>query len=686
MLRTMLRLLMGLSLPLLGAVCLWTLPAQGEARTLNARIARVATGVARLERVQVRLAWPDGAAQGELELRAGRIDAPDLGYRFDEVAWRCPLRRDGRGGWQCDGELRGQGGAPMRLALDLGVASTDARLSRGASALSLQRAAAAPDVTRIDLTRVPLAWAQALAAKAWSEGRIKSGQLDGRLDIAAPARAPLRIAGDLRVDGAGFDTPDGLVAGEKLAARLRVDSELGDVTRLRLGGRLLDGEMLFGNAYIALRGKPVELDLQAESGPGGGWRLPRFAWRDPGALEAEGSAALRGDASLDALDLRLASPDLAPLRERYLSGFLGLAGLSQLELSGGLDAQLSLRGGDLSQARAQLREVRLRDGQGRLRFDGLDGSLAYSDAASRESELSWRSGALYGLEFGPTRLPFSSDHGEFRLQRAISFPMLGGRVGADNLRLRPPAGGKGLDLRFGLNLDRLDVAQLSKALDWPAFTGELSGRIPEAHYADERLELDGGLAMQLFGGTVEVSSLAMERPFGVAPTLSSDLALRDIDLESLTGVFGFGSITGRLYGRIDQLRLVDWQPTAFDAELHTEKTRGVRQRISQRAVQDLSSIGDASFVGSLQDKLIGFFDDFGYARLGISCKLADEVCKMGGLGAAKAGPDGKPGFTIVRGAGVPHLDVVGYNHRVDWPTLLERMEAVGKGELKPVVQ
>lgn len=81
MLRTMLRLLMGLSLPLLGAVCLWTLPAQGEARTLNARIARVATGVARLERVQVRLAWPDGAAQGELELRAGRIDAPDLGYR-----------------------------------------------------------------------------------------------------------------------------------------------------------------------------------------------------------------------------------------------------------------------------------------------------------------------------------------------------------------------------------------------------------------------------------------------------------------------------------------------------------------------------------------------------------------------------------------------------------------------------
>lgn len=673
---------MGLSLPLAGAV-----PTDGEARTLNAEIARVATGVASLERVRVRLAWPDGAAQGELELRAGRIQAPDLGYRFADVVWRCPLRRDGRGGWRCEGELRGQGGAPLRLALDLGPASTDARLSSGAgSAISLQRAAATPDATRIDLTRVPLAWTQALLAQAWSEGRIKSGRLDGRIDIAAPARAPLRIAADVRVDGAGFDTPDGLVAGEKLAARLRVDSELATTTRVRLDGRLLDGEMLFGNAYIALQGKPVELALQAESAAGGGWRLPRLDWRDPGALSVGGSAALRGDGGVDALDLELDSPDLTPLRERYLSGFLGLAGLAKLELSGGLDAQLSLRGGDLSQARAQLRDVRLRDEQGRFRFDGLDGSLAYSDAAPRESELSWRSGALYGLEFGPTRLPFSSDGGELRLQRPISFPMLGGQVGADNLRLRPPAGGKGLDLRFGLNLDKLDVARLAKALEWPAFTGELSGRLPQAHYADERLQLDGGLTMQLFGGTVEVSSLAMERPFGVAPTLSSDLALRDIDLESLTGVFGFGSITGRLYGRVEQLRLVDWQPTAFDAELHTEKTRGVRQRISQRAVQDLSSVGDASFVGSLQDKLIGFFDDFGYARLGISCKLADQVCLMGGLGAAKAGPDGRPGFTIVRGSGVPHLDVVGYNQRVDWPTLLERLEAIGKGDVKPVVQ
>lgn len=677
----MLRLLMLLSLP-----ALWAAPLELAARTMSARIERVVTPVATLEQVKIRLSWPAEAAQGQLELQAGRVEAPDLGYRFGDVAWRCPLQRDGRGGWRCEGELRGAGGPPLRLALDLGVASTDARLSRGAAALSLQRAAASPDLTRIELTRVPLAWAQALVAQAWPAGRIKAGTLDGRLDIAAPARQPLRITGPLRLRGGALDTPDGLIAAEHLGAQLDVSARLDRERSVAIDGHLQGGELLFGNAYLALAKRAVALRVRAQQRPGEGWRLPDLAWRDDGILALEGSAALNADGSLAALDLDLRSDDLKPLRDAYLSGFLGLAGLGQLDLSGAAQARLRLHGNELELAHASLHEVSMKDAQGRFRFDGLDGQLRYSADAAVTSELGWRGGALYGLDFGAVRLPFSSGGGELRLERAVSFPMLGGRAGLDGLRLRPPAGGKGLDLRFGLNLDRLDVGQLAKALDWPAFTGELSGRIPEAHYADDRLELDGGLAMQLFGGTVVVSSLAMERPFGVAPTLSSDLALDNLDLESLTGVFGFGSITGRLYGRIEQLRLVDWQPTAFDAELHTRKTPGVRQRISQRAVQDLSSVGDSSFVGSLQDRLIGFFDDFGYARIGIACRLADEVCHMDGLGPAKAAPDGSRGFTIVQGSGVPHLDVVGYNRRVDWATLLERMEAVSKGELKPVVE
>jgi hypothetical protein len=97
-------------------------------------------------------------------------------------------------------------------------------------------------------------------------------------------------------------------------------------------------------------------------------------------------------------------------------------------------------------------------------------------------------------------------------------------------------------------------------------------------------------------------------------------------------------------------------------------------------VQDLSSVGDASFATSLQSQLIGLFDDFGYSRLGISCRLVDDVCSMDGLGSAGQG------FIIVAGSGLPRLTVVGFNRRVDWPTLVERLGAIGKGDVKPVVE
>ena len=52
---------------------------------------------------------------------------------------------------------------------------------------------------------------------------------------------------------------------------------------------------------------------------------------------------------------------------------------------------------------------------------------------------------------------------------------------------------------------------------------------------------------------------------------------------------------------------------------------------------------------------------------------------MSGLRSAGAG------FTIVEGAGIPRLEVVGFNRNVDWPTLLERLAAVAAGDVAPVV-
>lgn len=653
-------------------------PGDARARVATLRADRIATPVATLRQVQVRLAWPDGAAQGELQVRAASLQAPDLGYRFRDLEWRCPLKRLARG-WQCTGVLRGGNAATFGFSVSIDDSRTDAALTQGHARIAVRRRADEPDLTRIDLARVPLAWAEALLAQAWSEQRVTGGTFDASLAVDAPARQPLRIAGPVALHAAGLDTPDGRIAAENVEARFDLDLRLGSTDEVTLDGRMLGGELLFGRTYVSLGRRTVPLRIRASHRDGEGWRVPAFAWRDAGVMEATGSADLTPDAAVRSLDLHVRSTRLQGLGEHYLSGWLGAAGLGELRLRGAADARVRLGRDGVHEAALSLAHAGIEDPRGRFTFQDLDGDLRFSAGEAVASEMRWRGGALYGIDFGPARLPWSSADGLLRLRGDVALPLLGGEARFRDVQVRPPSVRGGLDVRFGLALERLDVRRLAQAMDWPAFGGELSGHIPQAHYANDRLAFGGGLAMQLFDGRVDVSSLAMERPFGTAPTLTADVAIDDLDLEPLTGVFGFGSITGRLDGRIDGLRLVDWQPVAFDARLHTDAKRGVRQRISQRAVQDLSSVGDASFVTTLQGQLIGLFDDFGYSRIGIACRLADEVCAMDGLGSAGRG------FIIVAGSGIPRLTVVGFNRRVDWPTLVERLAAVGAGDVRPVV-
>jgi hypothetical protein len=655
-----------------------------QARTATATIQRIGTGLATLERVQVRLAWPKDAASGRLQLRVGHLVAPSLGYDFRDLDWSCPLTRTADGAWRCDGELRAGRGPALRFGIDLGVAHTDAWLVRGESRIDVRRQAAAPDDTRIDLTRVPLAWTQALLAQAWSDARLTRGQGDARLVVSAPADAPVRVAGPIALRGVGLETADASIAADNLGGRFALDMRFADTsTRIDLDGTLQGGELLAAGAYVALPSTPVGLRVSAV-GDAVGWRLPTLRWDDGSSLRIEGSAGVAPDGSLRALDLALDSADLAPVAERYLSAWLGSFGLGKLRLAGGLQARVRLDAGALRGVDAHFDEVAVVEPDGRFGFEGIEGDLRFSADAPVDGLVGWRGGRLYGLEFGAAALPLRSADGAVELREPASVPFAGGALRFERFRLQPPLGERPTQAAFALDVDDLDLGTLAKSLDLPAFRGTLAGRIPDARYADDRLVFEGGLAMDVFDGRVQVSSLAMERPFGVAPTLSADLTLDDLDLLAVTEVFDFGSISGRLDGRIRELRLVDWTATAFDADLHTQPRRGVKQRISQRAVQNISSVGDASFVTSLQGKLIGLFDDFGYRRIGIACRLRNQVCDMSGLEGGSG--SGAGGFTIVEGSGVPRLNVVGFNRRVDWPTLVERLQAVGSGELKPVVE
>jgi hypothetical protein len=204
---------------------------------------------------------------------------------------------------------------------------------------------------------------------------------------------------------------------------------------------------------------------------------------------------------------------------------------------------------------------------------------------------------------------------------------------------------------------------------WPEFGGKLGGAVPALRYVDERFELDGGLSLNIFDGFLDITRLSLQQPFGDTPVLAGDIALNRLDLSLLTGVFDFGNITGRMSGKVNSFRLVNWNPVAFKAELLADEGG----RISQKAVNNLTSVGGGSMAAGLQGAVLKLFKTFGYRRIGLNCTLQAAVCHMGGLDAEK------DGYTIVQGSGLPRLTVVGHQREVDWPTLVRRLKAATEG-------
>ena len=667
-----------IKLCLLFAVCAAS-PLRAE--VLTARIASINTGAGTLKDVQVRLDWPRGAATGQLSLKAASLDFPSLSYAARQLTWQCPLLRAAKDGWKCDGVVQARGSKPQKLAIEFSPAATTARLAIGNSRIEYRSPPALSDRHRVQLERVPVAWLGAFLRGMWAEGKWTSGRMGGSVDVISPDKGAFEVRTDLQLADIGLETPDGLLAAAAMKGRLQV------AYRELAGARSVDarittrgGELLFDSLYAKFPSTPVLIHVLAQQAPKGLWQVPEIQWQDAGVLAAKGSATLDAQSSVSDLSLALELGNLGIARDRYLSGFLAPAGFSDLVLTGGMKAGLRMRAGQLTGFEATMRQVNAADTKARFTLAGIDGDLRWTRGGTLvASRVGWRDGAIFGIGLGAADFRFSSANGELVLGPAVAIESLDGRLVLDRLRWQAPEGEVGARFQFGLAMQELDLASLSQRLGWPAFTGTISGKIPSARFQDDLLTLDGGLQMNLFSGSINLAKLSMERPFGVAPTLSADVNIQDIDLEPMTRVFGFGSITGRLDGRINDLRLVDWSPVAFDARLETDREWKGKRRISQRAVNDISSVGGSGLAGSLQTRVLQVFDDFGYARIGLGCKLKDNVCTMEGIGSAG------DGYIIVEGAGLPRIQVVGFRRRVDWPTLVARLQAATSGQ-GPVIQ
>jgi hypothetical protein len=223
---------------------------------------------------------------------------------------------------------------------------------------------------------------------------------------------------------------------------------------------------------------------------------------------------------------------------------------------------------------------------------------------------------------------------------------------------------------FDAIIEPISMAPIAKAFGLPEFEGKLSGRIPGLTYRDKVLSLQGNLEADVFAGHVVATNLRLREPLGAWPRLYGDVTARNLDLGLITSTFEIGSITGLLNVDLTDLETFNWSPIVFDLVLATPEDDRSRHRISQRAVQNLSDIGGGGggVAAALQSGALKFFDEFSYDRIGLSCRLRKDVCQLAGAGAVGNG------FYIVKGSGLPRIDIIGNNALVDWPVFLAQVQ------------
>ena len=505
--------------------------------------------------------------------------------------------------------------------------------------------------------------------------RPGGGTVSGRAKLSGASGKMEEASADLRLDNISFSDAAGLHAGEKVGGSLELAaSKRGETWQWRVGADWREGEIFWQPLYFARGGHR----LAAEGSYGAGaLRVGRgeLNLAEVGAARVSGTWDTAAGRLLD-FDLHGANLDLTGLYRTLLKPFLENTAFAKVQAQGRADMDWRYRGGATTEFDLSLHNASFEDEERRFALRGVSGRIPWAADGERQADLRIQGGEMLRIPLGETRIPLAMRGWQFSLPE-LAVPVLDGALQIEDFQAEKQT--DGWRWQFSGGLSPVSMERLTEALGLPSMHGTLSGVIPKVGYDGHALRMDGALLVKVFDGTVVVKDLVILDALGRAPRLHANLDMRNLDLDLLTRTFSFGSMQGRIDVRADNLELANWQPVKFDAEIRSSPGDYPR-KISQRAVQNISSLGGAGAGAAISRSFLRFFEQFGYDRIGLSCRLRNEVCLMDGIEPTQYG------YTIVKGGGIPAISVIGYNREVSWNELLERLKRITQANVKPVVQ
>jgi hypothetical protein len=506
----------------------------------------------------------------------------------------------------------------------------------------------------------------------------------------AELRAAFRLAADvpaggidavLVLNGGAFADTAGLRAAENIA--LQVEGRLTKADkdkpwRISLAGRHDRGDVFWQPAFVKTDGHRWALDASLAA--------DRYSIHSASVwLAGIGEIAATAEGRTDAQDawaaverLQLTSTDLslAQLHETVIKPMVGGSLIAELALSGTAKAELDIKRGRFTRILATFKNVDIVDPSNRLTIKGLRGEIPWVAGEATGAVMRWDTALFYRVPIGPVALPIALSPQAIEM-RDVRIPILDGAIEIDRFA-GDQADGTWPIVLAG-RIAPIGMRGLTKALGMPEMAGTLAAELPGMVYHQRALTINGDFRLRVFDGDIVANAVRIEEALGKTPRLTGTVTARRIDLGLLTETFKFGRIEGRIDADLTDMELVSWRPNRVDARIMSS-AGDYRRKISQQAVQNISSLGGAGAAAAIQRSVLRFFEEFGYEKLGLTCRLRLAVCDMGGV------EDAPQGYILVKGGGIPAITVLGYNRRVSWQELVRRVQAAIESNEKPIIR
>ena len=504
-----------------------------------------------------------------------------------------------------------------------------------------------------------------------------SGTLAARVELHGNDAGVQRVVLNGGLRNLNWADAEGLQAAEKLRARYKLTAQrVGKDWRGNAQLRLLAGQVYSDPVFLDFKAQPVRLDLQGRWKKGLEQLDLKSLKLDAGSmLQISGRAQVAtAKGRMQEARLSIGMADLAAAYSNLLQPLLIDSAFDDLQVEGDAHADLVWREGALQQVDLQVGQLDMDHSEGTFGAYELAAQVHWrAEGDAPPSQLGFSAAHLGKLDVGGALARFSTSGSYLYLLEPVSLPFYRGSIDISDLTWLTTD--QGHEAGFSLGLHEVALEGLSQALGWPGMSGSIEGQLPRARLTQDTLEVAGDIVIEAFDGQMLLRGLRLDQLGSVAPVLEAELELQRLDLAKLTETFSFGMIRGRLEGEVRNLQLVAWEPNRFEAHFRSPQDDDLPHRISQGAIEDLTKLGNG-VSGALSGTFLRFFKEFSYDRVELKVTQRGDRAEIDGM------PYSGGGYYLVKGAGIPRIDVIGRNREVAWSDLVDRLKSIRFDEVE----